>query len=390
MSSSARAVLAPSELKKSCRSGATRVEHAALAGAVERGDADRAHQQRDGAAARASRPTAPVIGGRAYEHAVVAGERRQPREQREVDAERVGVARPRLDAVEAHAHERDDEVEQREDRERLRLAPARPAQLADAEEQDPRRRGPAPQPRRIGQRLGRRDARDDEADRAADRAPRAEQAEDVAEHERGDRHAHPQHDVDGGRREVVVLGRPCPRGRRRRPSRRRRRRRARAARRPRAAAGTAGARAAPAGAAPTTPPRARGTRRRARPPPRRRTRPSGSAGRRGRRGRGRRGPRGMSLRTTTAPPRAGPSHFRRSALSGLRALRGRLARGGRLRRRGGVRRERQLGAEDVLLLRAAERRDEAVLALLVRQRAPEVDQSGVQARGGLLQVRAGS
>ena len=140
------------------------------------------------------------------QHALAAVQRREAREQAEVDAERVGVARPRLDAVEAHAHERDHEVEQREDRQRLRLAPLRPAQLDDAEEEDPGRRRPPAQARGVLERLGGRDARDDPADHAPDRPPRAEQAEDVAEQQRRERHAHPQDHEDHRGREVVLLG----------------------------------------------------------------------------------------------------------------------------------------------------------------------------------------
>jgi hypothetical protein len=139
---------------------------------------------------------------------VAPGERRERREQPEVDAERVGVAAPRLDAVEAHPDEHHDDVGEHEDRQRPRLARRRPAQLADAEPDDPDRRRPAPQPGRVGERLGQlvaAEAARQPAGAAADRAPRAEQAPDVAEQQGRARHADPEHDVDRGRREVVAL-----------------------------------------------------------------------------------------------------------------------------------------------------------------------------------------
>ena len=133
VSSSARPMPKPSEREEVLQVGRDRVEQRALAAAVERRDPDRHDQQRDEPAHRREPDRARHRRAR-VEHAVAAGDRREAGEQAEVDAERVGVARPRLDAVEAHPHERDHEVEQREDRERLRLAPGGPAQLDDAEE----------------------------------------------------------------------------------------------------------------------------------------------------------------------------------------------------------------------------------------------------------------
>ena len=184
------------------------VEQRTRAGPVERRDADRHEQQR-------RRPRHGVEADRAgarqagEQHPVAAHERREAREQREVGAERVGVARPRLDAVEAHPHERGHEVAEPEQRQRHRLAPAGPAQLADAEEHDPGGGRPAPEPLGVGQRLrrvARGGARHHPPDRATDRAPRAEQAEDVAEQQRDARHADPERHEDRVGGEVVLHG----------------------------------------------------------------------------------------------------------------------------------------------------------------------------------------
>ena len=193
----------------------------------------------------------------------------------------------------------------------------RPAQLADREAEDARRRRPAAERARgtsSGSGRRRRDALATPAGRAPDRAPRAEQPEDVAEQQRHERDADPE----AARRPTVgarlsLLARRCRRGRRRRDatntstpsapsttsttsgsrnSRRSRQLRSRGVDHSAASADERDARA--------------------RSPRRPRTATRGSAGRRGRRcpcaktGR-RSSARDCSLRTTTAPPDAGPS-----------------------------------------------------------------------------------
>ena len=146
-SSSAVPLPAPRLPKKSWRSGATSLnsgpELAPSKAVMPIAD----EQQRRGARHRveADRADARRAG---VEHAVAADQRREPGEEREVGAERVGVARPRLDAVEAHPDERHHEVAEPQDRERLRLAAARPAELADPKKRIPAAAGQ--RPRRSG------------------------------------------------------------------------------------------------------------------------------------------------------------------------------------------------------------------------------------------------
>ena len=126
-------------------------------------------------------------------------------EQPEEDAERVGVAHPRLDAVEAHPDEHHHEVDEHQQRQRAGLAGLGPAQLADREREQPDGGRPAAEALGVVQRLGQRaGAVADQADAAADRPPRAQQPEDVAEQQRGERDADPEADVDHRRREVRV------------------------------------------------------------------------------------------------------------------------------------------------------------------------------------------
>ena len=158
-----------------------------------------------------SRPTAPVPGRRAYSTPSRRDERREAREQREVDAERVGVARPRLDAVEAHPHERG-----RRGR-RARAAPSvcgsrPPAQHSSQTPKSERsRRRPASARAARGRRSGSA-GRPREA-----RATTQPTARPIARHGLSSRKTSPNSsdangtptqsaDEDRGRREVVLLG----------------------------------------------------------------------------------------------------------------------------------------------------------------------------------------
>ena len=169
-------------------------------------------------------------------------------------------------------------VDQHQHAERAGLAALGPAQLADHEREDARRRRPVTQPVGVGQRLRRPAAGEPPrrpGDRAADRAPRAQQPEHVAQQQRGERHADPEADVDRRRGEVVLLG--VGAGEAGVGGDRERRHAERAEhdldREPAAAPAAAPGPARAAGA--TSRPRAPGTRPRARPPPRRRTAASG-------------------------------------------------------------------------------------------------------------------
>ena len=196
----------PSEVKKSCSSGRTPLNSGPSLGAVEARRADPDHEQRDRAGARREPRGA---GDRRAQHerpVHAAAERREHREQPEPDAERVAAPRPRLDAVDALAGELHEDVDQHQHGERPGLAAGRPAQLADHEREDPRRGGPVAEALGVREHLALREAVRDPARRAADRPPRVEQPEPVAEHQRQERHADPEADVDRRRREVVLLG----------------------------------------------------------------------------------------------------------------------------------------------------------------------------------------
>ena len=136
------------------------VEQRPLAGAVERRRADRHQQQRPSSRTAMCRACADTTGGRRTTHPSRPPEGREPGEQAEPDAERVTPARPRLDAVQAHPHELDREVDEHEHRERLRILRLRPAQLADREREDPGGCGPVAEPLGIRQRLRQRVTRD--------------------------------------------------------------------------------------------------------------------------------------------------------------------------------------------------------------------------------------
>ncbi len=182
------------------------VEQRALARPVERGDADPAQDQR-GRPARGGEPGGADDRRSRVEHPVVAGDRGEPPEQAEVDAEGVGVPAPRLHAVEAHADEHHDRVDEHQDRQRRRLARGAPAQLADPEAHQADGGRNAAEPLGIGEHLRQRApaTAGDRPDRAADRAPRRQQPPHVAGEQRRARNADPERHVDHPRGEVVAL-----------------------------------------------------------------------------------------------------------------------------------------------------------------------------------------
>ena len=169
----------------------------------------RSARRRPPAGARSSAPSRRV-------------ERRERGEEAEVDAERVGVAGPRLDAVEAHPDEHHDDVDEHDAR---RAAPGSRA-VPQHSSQMPKPAIPTAagqRPSRAGYASGSGGVAATRpvqpAGGAADRAPRADQPPDVAEEQRRERDADPERDVDHPRREVVALGRRCPRAPRRRSRR---------------------------------------------------------------------------------------------------------------------------------------------------------------------------
>ena len=103
-SSSARAGPKPRPPKKSCRCGSTSLNSGPSLAPSNAVTPMPATSTAAMPATRSSRP-APTTGGRSVQRAVAPRERRERGEQAEVDAERVGVAGPRLDAVEAHPDE---------------------------------------------------------------------------------------------------------------------------------------------------------------------------------------------------------------------------------------------------------------------------------------------
>ena len=187
------------------------VEQRPLARAVEGGDAEAGDDHRGGAV-RPVDPPGADDGRPGVERAAVAGDRRERGEEAEVDAERVGVAGPRLDAVEAHPDEHHDEVDEHDDRDRRAArarCPSRARRCRSRRPRAPPASGPAAPGRRAA-RAGRSRGAIEPAGGAADRAPRADQPPDVAQEQADERHADPQRDVDHRRREVVAARRRVP------------------------------------------------------------------------------------------------------------------------------------------------------------------------------------
>jgi hypothetical protein len=188
-----------SSTKNFCRSGATSFQIVPF----EKPSNDHA-QQRD----RSGEEIEPEQRRQRHPHVepvVAALESGDAAEQAEVDRERVRPVGPGVDAVQAHAHELNRRIGQREDGQRRGIVAARVDELEPGKAQDPHCRRPAPEARRVPHRLGHRPAAHrpgDEGDRARDRPPRVERAEDVAEEQAGERQPDPERNVDGGRGEV--------------------------------------------------------------------------------------------------------------------------------------------------------------------------------------------
>ena len=171
--------------------------------AVERRRADHRAQQRDRARHRVQ-PRRPAQERPPAQLAALPVQWGQPREEAEVDPERVAEARPRLGAIDAHADDLRRRVGQDHHRQGARVGLVRVRQLDPRERQDPERRRPAPEPVRIRDRVRPgADALHQPAGAAADRQPRIERAEDVAEDEAQDRDADPEQDVDHRRGEIA-------------------------------------------------------------------------------------------------------------------------------------------------------------------------------------------
>ena len=168
----------------------------ALAQPVERDGADHHDDERDRAGHRVE-ARQPAEERAHADDAVPRLEHRHPREEVEVDRERLAPARPRLDAVDRHRGERQQRVAGHRGGERRGLlAPAR-GELDPGEHEQAGRGGPAAEPFRVGP------AHAVAEQHAADRPPRVDEAEDVAEQHAHEHQPDPEDDEDEGRREVV-------------------------------------------------------------------------------------------------------------------------------------------------------------------------------------------
>src|SRR5256885_9342748 len=116
------------------------------------------------------------------ENPVAPDERRQPREEIEVDGKAVSVLGPALDAEHRHGTELHDGVRDAQPGQGLRGL-LRVHELEPREAEDRRDRGPAPEPLRIWAPDRRADARTPArpCDRSADGQPRVERPEDVSD-----------------------------------------------------------------------------------------------------------------------------------------------------------------------------------------------------------------
>ena len=96
----------------------------------------------------------PDSGLRSHIPSVAPLERRDAREQVEVDRERLAALDPAIDAVERHRDERGGGVHERRDRDVLGQVAVRRGQLLPREAEDPDRGRPSPQSLRVGERRG--------------------------------------------------------------------------------------------------------------------------------------------------------------------------------------------------------------------------------------------
>jgi hypothetical protein len=122
------------------------------------------------------------------DHAVARLDGRDPREQVEVDGERLATGDPRLDSVQGHGDEGHRRVHERGDGEVLGTVAVRRHELHHSEQEDARGRRPVSEPLRVAE--GRRQVAagphsGDPAHRPPDGAPRVERLEDVAEQDAG-------------------------------------------------------------------------------------------------------------------------------------------------------------------------------------------------------------
>ncbi len=133
------------------------------------------------------------------QHVLALLEDRDPREEVEVDRERLAAAAPRLDAEPRHPGPGEHAVgDRRGGQARGVLAPPR-RELDPGEDQQPGGRGPAAEALGVG--MGRR-APDQRTGRAGDGPPRVQRMEEVAEEHARERHPDPEHDQDEDRSEV--------------------------------------------------------------------------------------------------------------------------------------------------------------------------------------------
>ena len=151
------------------------------------------------------------------EHAVAGLEDRDPREQVEVDRERLAVARPRLDAPHVLRGERQDRVADDGGDEHRRVVSPQP-DTSSIQVKTSRATAGRPAPEPLGVRPVQR------RQQPPERPERAERAVEVAEQDRGEHQPDPERDQQE-RRRPVVQRRAAARGSRPAPSRRAGRRR---------------------------------------------------------------------------------------------------------------------------------------------------------------------
>ena len=156
-----------------------------------------------------SGPARPESGVAHDEPAVALPERRDPREQAEVDGERLAVLDPRPAAVGGHPEPVDVAVERDRERQRARAGGIGVAELERGEAEEQERRRPDTESLRIGERRRPRppEPRPDPGDAVREREPRVEDRPDVPEQHLHRDEAEPEDHVDEGRREVLRRGR---------------------------------------------------------------------------------------------------------------------------------------------------------------------------------------
>ena len=168
---------------------------ARLGHAVVREAADHHRHDHRRAGQRLTAAAGADSGARSTIVVALAPEHRHPREQVEVHREALAPLDPRVDAVDRHRDQRHDGVAERHDRDLLRRAGLAHGQLERREADQHDRRGPAPEPLRVGPPRVRNATR-------ADRPPRVEGGEDVAEDHRQRHEADPERDEHDHRRDV--------------------------------------------------------------------------------------------------------------------------------------------------------------------------------------------